>query len=71
MSTSSEKYEVAQDEVEALVAKLTSTIRDTEAAQGEAKKRLVQVGRRSLKEFLHYDKFGHCSIIALIHLENC
>jgi len=43
MSTSSEKYEVAQDEVEALVAKLSSTIRDTEAAQGEAKKRLVQV----------------------------
>ena len=52
MSTSSEKYEVAQDEVEALVAKLSSTIRDTEAAQGEAKKRLVQVGRRSLKDFL-------------------
>ena len=52
MSTSSEKYEVAQDEVEALVAKLSSTIRDTEAAQGEAKKRLVQVGRRPLIEFL-------------------
>ena len=57
MSTSSEKYEVAQDEVEALVAKLSSTIRDTEAAQGEAKKRLVQVGRWPLIEFysLHVD----------------
>ena len=54
MSTSSEKYEVAQDEVEALVAKLSSTSRDTEAAQGEAKKRLVQVGRRSLIEFLQF-----------------
>jgi len=40
---SSEKYELAQDEVDNIIEKLKSNIKKTEAAQGEAKKRIVQV----------------------------
>ena len=43
MSTSSEKYELAQDEVDAVLVQLKTNIKKVEAADGEAKKRLVQV----------------------------
>ena len=43
MSTSSEKYELAQDEVDAVLIQLKTNIKKVEAADGEAKKRLVQV----------------------------
>ena len=40
---SSEKYELAQDEVDNIIEKLRANIKKTEATQGEAKKRIVQV----------------------------
>jgi len=40
---SSEKYEIAKDEVDSIIEKLTADIKKTEVSQGEAKKRLVQV----------------------------
>ena len=43
MSTSSEKYELAQDEIDSVIEKLKISIKKTEAADGEAKKRLIQV----------------------------
>ena len=43
MSTSSEKYELAQDEIDSVIEKLKISIKKTEAADGEAKKRSVQV----------------------------
>ena len=43
MSTSSEKYELAQDEIDSVLEKLRISIKKTEAADGEAKKRSVQV----------------------------
>ena len=43
MSTSSEKYELAQDEIDSVLEKLRTSIKKTEAADGEAKKRSVQV----------------------------
>ena len=40
---SSEKYEIAKDEVDSIIEKLIADIKKTEVSQGEAKKRLVQV----------------------------
>ena len=40
---SSEKYELAQDELDSIIVKLGNNIKQVEAGQGEAKKRLVQV----------------------------
>ena len=40
---SSEKFELAKDEVEAIVEKLKINIRKVESSYGEAKKRQVQV----------------------------
>ena len=49
MSTSSEKYELAQDEVDAVLVQLKTNIKKVEAADGEAKKRLVQVDKSEMK----------------------
>ena len=43
MSTSSEKYETLQDEVDSLIQRIQEAIRSTEAASGEEKKKLAQV----------------------------
>ena len=43
MSTSSEKYETLQDEVDSLLQRIQEDIRKTEAAGGEEKKKLAQV----------------------------
>ena len=43
MSTSSEKYETLQDEVDSLIQRIQGAIRQTEAAAGEEKKKLAQV----------------------------
>ncbi len=43
MSTSSEKYETLQDEVDSLIQRIQEAIRNTEAASGEEKKKLAQV----------------------------
>ena len=40
---SSEKYELAQDELDSSVEKIGSQIKHMETAQGEAKKRMIQV----------------------------
>ena len=40
---SSEKYELAQDELDSLVEKIESDLKKTEMSGGEAKKRMVQV----------------------------
>ena len=42
---SSEKYELAQDELDSLVEKIECDLKKTEMSSGEAKKRMVQVGR--------------------------
>ena len=46
MSTSSEKYETLQDEVDSLIQRIQEAIRSTEAASGEEKKMLAQVKAR-------------------------
>ena len=40
---SSEKYELAQDELDSLMEKIAADLRKTESSSGEAKKRMVQV----------------------------
>ena len=40
---SSEKYELAQDELDSLMEKIGADVRKTEMSSGEAKKRMVQV----------------------------
>ena len=40
---SSEKYELAQDELDSLMEKIGADVRKTEISSGEAKKRMVQV----------------------------
>ena len=40
---SSEKYEVAKDELDSLLERIESDLSKTETASGEAKKRMVQV----------------------------
>jgi hypothetical protein len=40
---SSEKYELAQDELDSIMEKLGGNIKQVEVGQGEAKKRMVQV----------------------------
>ena len=49
MSTSSEKYETLQDEVDSLLQRIQEAIRKTEAAAGEEKKKLAQVCERFLR----------------------
>ena len=45
---SSEKYELAQDELDSLMEKIGADVRKTEMSSGEAKKRMVQVRERGL-----------------------
>ena len=40
---SSEKYELAQDELDSIIEKLGANIKQVEVGHGEAKKRMVQV----------------------------
>ena len=40
---SSEKYELAQDELDSLMEKIAADVKKTELSSGEAKKRMVQV----------------------------
>ena len=43
MSTSSEKYETLQDEVDSLIHRIQEAVRKTEATSGEEKKKLALV----------------------------
>ena len=48
---SSEKYELAQDELDSLMENISSDLRKTEISSGEAKKRLVQVIMKEVEEY--------------------
>ena len=45
---SSEKYELAQDELDSNIEKIGSQIKQVEIGQGEAKKRMIQVTKVNL-----------------------
>ena len=72
MSTSSEKYETLQDEVDSLIQRIQEAIRSTEAASGEEKKMLAQVSEGRFissqicnrqwqsKSFLHFRVAPQC-----------
>ena len=46
---SSEKYELAQDELDTIIERLRGNIKQVEVGHGEAKKRMVQVCFKKIK----------------------
>lgn len=57
---SSEKYELAQDELDTLLEKIESDLVKTESSNGEAKKRMVQVEKNRHEKKLSHESNPWC-----------